>query len=78
MAFAFVCEVDCFYTETDSSATVIDGENRRGTKLPQKQATHRRVLEVKSQVYRDTDRKRTNSYQFYSCLQTTIERKKSY
>lgn len=77
MVFAFVCKVDCFYKLTDSSATVIDGENRRGTKLTQKQATHRRVLEVRPEVYRDTDRKRTNSYQFYSCLQTTIERKKS-
>lgn len=44
----------------------------------QKQATHTRVLEVKPEVYGDTDRKRTNSYRFYSCLQTTIERKKSY
>lgn len=66
---------------TDSSAeTVMDGENKRGTKLPQKQTynTQTQLLEVKPEVYRDTDGKRTNSYQFYSCLQTAIERKKSF
>lgn len=55
-------------------------ENEPNTKLPQKQMenTQTQLLEVKPGVYRDRDGKRTNSYQFYSCLQTAIERKESF
>lgn len=58
----------------------MDGENKPSTKLPQTQTdnTQTQLLEVKPEVYRDTDGKRTNSYRFYSCLQTAIERKESF
>lgn len=74
LPFAFVCEVDCFYTVTDSSADSDGWWEQAVQKLPQKQ-TQTQLLEVKSEVYRDTDREKTNSYQFYSCLQTATERK---
>lgn len=65
---------------TETQQTVMDGESKLSTKLPHRQTdnTQTQLLEVKPEVYGDTDGKTTNSYQFYSCLQTAIEMKKSF
>lgn len=78
--FAFVLEVGCFYTVIDSSAESDGWWEQAVNKATHKQTdnTQTQLLEVKPEVWMRTDWMKTDSYQFYSCLQTATERKDSF
>ncbi len=63
---------------TDSSADTDEWWEQSGTKRLQEQAdnTQTQTANGQAEVSQDTNRERTNSYQFYFFLQMAIERKR--